>query len=228
MQESPRQGHDILLPTIIAAFAISVATCLIALWAAGPTLGVLFAGFAIIAIALPPLAAHSLRPFEWVVLAIASATGAWFVWAWTAWHFGGDGDLTFAGLTLLSFALACAGMSALFTRLRGPAALGGLITIVALAWLTWPIWLAHNLPESNGQQISDALVAAHPLLTMNERLLDRGVWTERPITYRATALGQDLAYSPPSAPWIFSLICAGLALPAIIVDAKNRQHPSTR
>jgi hypothetical protein len=225
MQESPRPSQDPLLPTITAAFAISAAVCLIALWAAGPTLGVLFSGFAIIAIALPPLAAHARQPFAWLGSAIASAIGAWLVWAWTAWHFGGDGDLTFASLTLLSFALACAGMSALFTRLRCPPTTSGLITILALTWLTWPIWLAHNLPESNGQQISDALVVAHPLLTMNERLLDRGVWTERPITYRATSLGQDLAYSPPSAPWIFSLICVALALPAIIADAMRRQRP---
>jgi hypothetical protein len=158
-------------------------------------------------------------------LAIASAIGAWLVWAWTAWHFGGDGDLTFAAVTLLSFALACAGISALLTRLRCSSTTSGLITILALAWLTWPIWLAHNLPESNGQQISDALVIAHPLLIINERLLDRGVWTERPITYRATALGQDLAYSPPSVPWIFWFLCAALALPAIIADATRRQRP---
>jgi hypothetical protein len=211
-----------------AAFCLSALACLAALWAAGPTLGVLFAGFAIIAIALPPLASHDRKPFAWIGMACASAIGAWLVWAWTASHFGGEGDLALAGLTLLSFALACAGLAALITRLGAPTALGGLVTIVVLAWLSWPIWLAHNLPESNGQQIADALVAAHPLLTMNERLLDRGVWTERSVTYRATALGQDLAFSPPSVPLIFWLLCLGLALPAIIIDAASVRHRHTK
>jgi hypothetical protein len=219
MQESPRQVQEHLLPTMTAAFFLSALACLAALWAAGPTLGVLFAGFAIIAIVLPPLASHGRQPFAWIGMACASAIGAWLVWAWTGSHFGGEGDLAVAGLTLLSFALACAGLAALVKRLGAPAALGGLVTIVALAWLSWPIWLAHNLPESNGQQISDTLVAAHPLLTMNERLLDRGVWTERPLTYRTTALGQDLAYSPPMMPWICWITCFCLVLPVIVVDS---------
>jgi hypothetical protein len=212
-----RQRHrDDVTISMVTIFVVAVC-CLLGRYVAGPTLGVLWIGFASLGIVLPTVASHQKCRWRWLICAAAGTIPAAAVWAWTAMPFSGHGDIGFAALTLLTFAIACAGAASALARVMPAAAGSAAVIVIALAWLFWPIWLAHNLGPA-AERISNALVATHPLLTMNERLLDWGVWTERPMTYRLTALGQDLPYSPPSTPWACIGLNVLIATPMLAID----------
>lgn len=90
------------------------------------------------------------------------------------------------------------------------------ITLLALAWLSWPVWLSAYVTGP----LAGWLTPAHPLLAVNHVLLDVGVWTQERLMYQFTSLGQDVPYTLPKSIWPCVLLHAGIGsialLPAVL------------
>ena len=69
---------------------------------------------------------------------------------------------------------------------------------LALLWLAWPVWLSPALRELGNQSLVNALVQLNPLLAINGLLLQMGPWSQAPIAYHLTDLGQNIAYALPA------------------------------
>ncbi|MGH7176140.1 MAG: hypothetical protein ACREJC_02060 [Tepidisphaeraceae bacterium] len=117
-------------------------------------------------------------------------------------------------LVLVAYSLALLGVTCALSRL-GATIASAITTLIALAWLTWPIWLASHL----GGAAINALVKLSPLLAINGVVREFGIWTQHRIVYRYTSLGQDVAYELPGV-WTciagHALIGAVLLLPVIL------------
>ena len=94
---------------------------------------------------------------------------------------------------LASLLVAQAGVVRLVMRAGATSTLANAVGVAAtLSWLTWPLWLT-GAPQG--------AVNVHPLLALNGVLPGIGNWTELPIAYRLTTLGQDVPYTLPTSAW---------------------------
>jgi hypothetical protein len=74
-----------------------------------------------------------------------------------------------------------------------------LVTVLALLWLTWPVWLSRALSGDLGETLVTWLVPAHPLFAINAVLSQFESWDRHPLAYsRLTALNQDVFYRMPA------------------------------
>jgi len=107
-------------------------------------------------------------------------------------------------LLLLAFQLTLTAASGL---LPAP-----LVTLLAIAWLSWPIWLATFLRGVSPRTIY-WLVQTYPPLVTNGVLTWEPPWSERSLAYRwLTNLNQDVMYQLPTSAWraiVFMLLVAG-------------------
>jgi hypothetical protein len=199
-EPTPARASFFRVHPSLLAFFIPTLLSLAAAWlchrATGPTLGLFFGPILLATFLVPPLVmAWADSPLD-LTLAIAGVVvGVLPVWV-------GDpratvGDVLACLLVLLSYAVALAGIALALSRVaRVPAALASFVTmLLGLAWLTWPVWLS---PWLAGK---DTLVAwlgpVNPLLAVNSTLKHMGLWDERPLAYRLTALVRDVTYAPP-------------------------------
>ena len=86
-----------------------------------------------------------------------------------------------------------------------------LVTLIAVAWLSWPIWLVTFL-RGAGTCTIYWLVQTHPPLVANGVLTWEPPWSERALAYRLTNLNQDVMYQLPTSAWraiAFLLLLAG-------------------
>ena len=98
----------------------------------------------------------------------------------------------------MSYALALWGLTALVSRLLFRTYLAGaLVTTLALAWLTWPIWSSPRI--AGRERLVGWLVAPHPLFALDGVFRGLGPpWSERYYMYNMlTVLNQDVAYELP-------------------------------
>ena len=91
-------------------------------------------------------------------------------------------------MVIVAYALALLAIAWLLERMGVPAPLAATIVIlVALAWLSWPIWLSPRLGGPNRQAVVAWLVGPHPLFALNSILKSShapvGVWLQQPIAY---------------------------------------------
>jgi len=90
-----------------------------------------------------------------------------------------------------------------------------LVTLLAVAWLSWPLWLATFL-RGAGTRTIYWLVQTHPPLVANGVLTWEPPWSERSLAYRRlTNLNQDVMYQLPTSAWraiIFLLLVAGVLM----------------
>jgi hypothetical protein len=87
-------------------------------------------------------------------------------------------------------------------RERGREAIAAaVVTVVALLWLSWPVWLAVALRGVRGEQVVQWLAPVHPLLALNALFVDQGAWLQSSVIYRHVTLGQDVAYALPGSVW---------------------------
>lgn len=188
-----------LFPT--AAFCLALAATLLCRAASGSLHGMFFGGITFAAILAPPLVLAE-RPLGRQALV---AGCMWFgtTLAWTAVPLDVNGTAGLwwrASLLLATFILALWGVAALLGRLRlGHTGAAAVATLLALAWLAWPVWLSPALPGH--QRLTDALTRPHPLLTLDTPLLSPWAesWTVRPYFYgRLGNLNQDVQYHPPA------------------------------
>ena len=122
----------------------------------------------------------------------------------------GIGWLAFDGLrasesfrcvfVLASYLLALAGLASLLNTFRITELLASaIITVLALLWLTWPVWLSRGLASSHGDALVAWLSPAHPLLAINGVVRARfDAWDRYQMAYQQlTTLNQDVLYNLP-------------------------------
>ncbi len=186
----------IAMPGILVAGLLAT-ICLIQ---TGASLGTFICGLVIVAAMVPAI---SLAHRTWTVrlIACSSVTDTigitWLVIVFispvTVWQWLG------AYIAMLSFAMSLAGMAWMLASFRIDRFIAATITsIVGFAWLSWPIWLSAHLEGDWGTRLAGWLVFAHPVFSINALLSPPlEVWTQMPMMYRLTALGQDIAYQLP-------------------------------
>jgi hypothetical protein len=205
-------------------FVIAVAATSWCAWSTGAGLALFFGAVLLSALYVPALTLAAQPNNRWIP---PLAAGIGIAACWAISLFVSDvspGELLRCVAVCWAFLFAVAGTSSLLTRLRLPPPLAaGVALVIALLWLTWPIWLSHGLNQSR----VNALVIAHPLLAINGALQHLGAWDRAPLAYqRLTILNQDIPYHLPRS--IIPAIVLHAALAAIDPALSARQRASRR
>jgi hypothetical protein len=185
----------VVLPPFVLLAALTTA-CYVA---AGSTLPLYLGGLALALALTPPLVlAHRERIDQ--LLAAASIVDGVGV-AWLAAMF--RSDVTFAQwlaayVLLAACVIGVTGVALALARGIGALFASAVTIVLALAWLTWPIWLSGWGDGAPVVRAMDWLVPVHPLLALNGLFAHLGVWGELPLMYQLTSLGQDVPYSLPA------------------------------
>ena len=162
----------------IIAFVLSLGCAIDCYLAAGATLGLLIGPPAFSALIGPPLALAVSQRSQRLLVAL-TLTSSIVIWL-----------IAFQILTVVTCAVIlitfCIALVAIAHATRSTA----IPTLLALAWLSFPIWLRGEVAAS--------LVPFHPIFAMNSVAPSLGIWTQQPILYRLTTLGQDVPFSLPA------------------------------
>src|SRR5687768_12572632 len=200
------RGGNTFLAVALPPFLLLTLLTTCCYLAAGPTLGLYLGGVALAMTLTPQFVAAHRPPIE-RVLAIASLIdGVGIVWLIAMFR----SDVAFgqwltAYIVLAACAIVAAGLTLALARWIGALFASALTTAIALAWLTWPIWLSAWIEQPAVVRAMNWLVPLHPLLALNGLLAHLGVWGESPLMYQLTSLGQDVPYSLPNS----IAMCAG-------------------
>lgn len=186
----------------VAGVALAAAGSTACLQAAGPVHGVLFGACGVAALLTPTLAAANGRVWPGAVLAAVGVTAGTVAGPLLA-VLGGEltGHL-FVGCVAVAgtLTLALAGLAAALTLARvTPTVAAAGVTLLALAWLGWPVWLSPWLAGNDG--LVSWLSPAHPLLALDAAVVRSGgvPWAEHRLMYaRLTVLGQHVFPRPPA------------------------------
>ncbi len=183
--------------TILFAIVLTIISCSACFAAAGNSLDFYF-GCALLAVLFcPGMIAAEPRGTWWITAVV------WLVITIFWWFIGHTAGVT-AGQSLMCSLLlggvigTCAAGTVMLIRWKIPPSLAAAIVIILqILWLTWPVWLSPSIPGIK----PGWLVSLHPLLAINGVLKDLGIWTEQPLAYGLTTLGQDVEYQLPASPW---------------------------
>jgi hypothetical protein len=186
------QALRLSLTMLTAALATSAAAV-----AAGPSLGLVLGGLSVAAI-LQLRGNTELRGR----LAAAAAEVAGIAVIWLA-LVGPDRATLGQWITLLfmlaAFSVARVGLASLLETIRMNQQLAaGLVTVIALAWLTWPVWLSPAMEAPAIRRMIPSLIKLNPGLVANGVLTYTPPWTEQTIAYQLTVLNQDVPIQLPS------------------------------
>ena len=194
-------------------------------WTTGGGLGLFLGALLLVTIYLPLL-----------TLAI-SGRGRWVTWAvsvlgtcglWLASIASVDitaGEWLRCCVVLLCYAWALVGLTALL-RSAGiaPCLAGGVVVLLGLLWLTWPVWLSPWLTQT----WADWLVPAAPVFAMNSVLRHLGTWDHASIAYASlTVLNQDVPYHLPGSIAPTACLHGAIGSAGMILCARRRQAPSS-
>ncbi|HLL88498.1 MAG TPA: hypothetical protein VK324_04285, partial [Tepidisphaeraceae bacterium] len=171
--------------------AVSLAVCASV---TGWSIGLLFGAAVTLALTVPAVTSlpSNGRALAAVTCAVLVAAAGWVVAA----RIGTASQAAAVAVLLAAFAMALAGITATLARTRmAPPLAAAVVTTLALAWLSWPVWLSADAATV------DRLVAVHPLLAMNGAMESSEPWTQWPVMYRLTSLGQDVPYALPRTAW---------------------------
>lgn len=213
----------VFVNSVTVSFALSAAAGIACYLTAGATLVLPIGVVLFAAILAPPLCLLQCRTSEAAVGVAAIALGLALVFPFTT-----HGWLS-CTLVVLSFVAALAAGARALVRLRfSPIVAAALVTSLALAWLTWPVWAS---PWLAGQSVRWS-VSLHPLFAINAACHDLGIWTEQRIAYRLTNLGQDVPYQLPDSalPCVVfhGIICGVMTLitNAVLFLYSRRRQPA--
>jgi hypothetical protein len=222
------------MKTHLISFSLALAFTLICLAVCGASLGFFFAGFFFLICLLPPLVLTQCSTSTRLFTTGCVIDGIGIVWLFTTFR----AEITFIQwlkcyLVLIGFAALLAGVAIALLRLHiAPLAACSITVVLALLWLSSPVWLASNLSDAGVAR----LVSIHPLFAINGVLSNLGTWSHFPIAYRElTTLGQDISYSLPTNIWPSALahLIAGLVLwwagsskPSATAGRSAREEPS--
>jgi hypothetical protein len=168
-----------MMRVIVTPFIAGAGAAICCWLACGATVGLFFGGVAMLVALLPPLVARERRFFDATLAAGAVVDGIALIWL--------IASLTgFSFLQWLQAYVVLIAVGAALTGLQLALRLPAIVTMLYAAWLTSPIWLPSPL-----------LAPAHPLLALNRIFIEHGVWTQQPLMYQLTTLGQDVPYVLP-------------------------------
>lgn len=172
---------------------------------AGPTLGLFIGGLAGITLVIPYLV---LPQRNWATRAQALAAavlGTAAVWQFASAQNGIlEAECLRCLLILLAYSISLAGAALLLRAVRlPPACAAGLTVAIALAWLSWPAWMANfQHGEEHEAQVA-RLSIPHPIFSLNQALKrplpDK--WHESRIMYSIVSIGQHVSATLPSSIW---------------------------
>jgi hypothetical protein len=175
-----------------------------------------FGGVVFAALLVPPLVLCERRLRCQATIAASTWLGIALGWSAVLLDVNGTSGLWLrASILLAAFVFALWGLTALLAAARlGPTGAPALATLIALAWLVWPVWLSPALPGH--QALTDALTRPHPLLTLDTPLLRpwSESWTVRRYFYNDLGnLNQDVQFHPPEgiAPAVILHVLIGAA-----------------
>jgi hypothetical protein len=183
------------LQPALTGFVFALAATAWCAWTAGAGLPLFFGAILLAALYVPALTLAEPPDTRWLP-PLTSAAGIITVWTFSlASADTSVFELLRCALLCITFLLAVGGLSSLLTKTRlAPAPSAAAVTLLALLWLTWPVWLSHALTQSR----VNALSVAHPLLALNGVLRHLGAWDRAPLAYqRLTILNQDIPYTLP-------------------------------
>ena len=220
-----------MLPAFLPALLLASLATGLCRAAAGNTLGLFFGGVAFASLLVPPLVAGERSLRKRVAVPVAVSLGVAIVWL------GSIGDpLTFGqwlacAMALILYAFALCGACSLLLTLRVNAALAGaIVTVAALLWLTWPVWLSRALLAPSGDTIVAWLVPAHPLFAINGVLLPHfDTWDRHPLAYsRLTVLNQDVSYDLPDGVLWATLLHGTIAVATLVLSTAIERRSTRR
>lgn len=195
-----------------AVAAVPAAICLATL---PPGLAVPFAAVAMVTLVLPAMVLCGIGSLERLACgaAVVCVAGVMMLGATV----GGNVP---PGVWLRCFAVAACyactlgAVAVTLDRLRLPAVgAAAMTTLLAMAWLTWPAWLSPWLSGPDRERTAAALVAAHPLFTINGAMREQfpTPWLQHGLAYRHTNLGDDIPYRLPASIAACTGVHAGIA-----------------
>ncbi len=74
----------------------------------------------------------------------------------------------------------------------------GVMILLGMVWLTWPMWSAR---AGASQRWTDYAVAMSPVFAINASISPTDAITHRPTAYEISSLGQDTSYAMPKSAW---------------------------
>ena len=203
----------------LPGLVLSILATLWCWWELGAGLSFLLCSTLFVSLYVPALVSAE-SGWDRIQSTLAAMAGVALVWAIAI----GWMDVTFAEwlrctLVLGTFVIALSGCVSLLCLSRFPRPLAAfLITLLALLWLTWPVWLSHALT----QQVVDWLTPAHPLLAINGVVAHLGAWDRMPIAYRSlTILNQDIPYHLPRSILPAVLVHLVIGLPGLVLSVRR-------
>jgi hypothetical protein len=214
-RRDPRSQDSWLDWTVPLGASIALTTT--ARVAAGPSLGAIIAGQWAMVILIPPLvtAAASLR--RQLIASVAAIAGVLFVWWITLERVNFPaGPMCGVSLCTIAWGLELALLSVAARNSAIGLAAPGCVSLSAVAFFTWPVWLAAHLSSAAASR----LASIHPALVA-DGVLNLPVWFEQPIAYRElTVLNQSIPCSLPTG-WltcatVHGAIAAGLLIAAMV------------
>jgi hypothetical protein len=218
---SMRQRHAAAL----AAGSIALLASVISWITTDATLGLPIASLSFATLILSPsIAIPRQSPLSRLLTLAAVTAAVGIVWLIAFFNTTGVVPTLQMILVLASYLFALGGIAALLVVMRfSPFLASAVSTVLALAWLSWPIWLSSHLGEG---RLLSLLVSAHPIFAINGTSDAFGIWTQQHLMYRLTALGQDVAFSlPRSVLWcVIAHVIVGAACisPTILHGAPPR------
>jgi hypothetical protein len=216
----------------VAPFLLSLFATGVCCFASGPTLGLFFGTFFVAAMIVPPLQQTGTKPAPIVLGTCAGTAIVWLASTAQPDVYLFDCLKSLVVLGAWGFALMGVG-NALRAARCGPTLAAGGTVLLALAWLTWPVWLSGALETSRGQQIVDLLVPAHPLFAVNAVMKQFGAWDHYPaLAYpRLTLLNQDVSYRQPGSIVPSVALHAAIGMALLIPqrgETKREDSPQSR
>jgi hypothetical protein len=196
-------------------------------YAGGVSLGLFLGGLLLTAMATAPFVAAENSALGGVLAVLGMIHGVAIVWLYTMLKAPADlsGWLS-CYLVLTTMIFAIGGASAALRAMQlGPITSGAICTLLAIAWLTWPVWLSPALHGEPGARTVSWLVPANPIFAINGVLRERfGHWAEQGIAYNFTNLGDDIPYSIPHGVWKCVLLHAVIGAAGFILLATRRRQ----
>jgi hypothetical protein len=190
-------NEDMIFIRCICLIGISLAGCAACWWAAGTSLGLFLGGLFVVTFLIPAAVLGQKNLHAALIGFVATVGPVAAIWL-IATLKTSDTILqwTEVAAILLAYALAVSGIALFLVRCKCPEILAAAIAIIiALAWLTWPIWLSNAHPSNAA---IGTLVKIHPPLTINGILTNEPAWTEMSLAYHLTNLNQDVPIRLPS------------------------------
>lgn len=206
-----------LLSVVLFPFLVALLSAIACYLVAGPSLGIFLGGLLLITFLVPPLAMAEASVINRLLAVGIFALTIVAIWLYAAIR-SETKVIEWAGAStvLLAFAIALAGLASGLRLARCSPIVAATITVIlAIAWLTWPIYMSRTWDGESSEAGVDRLIVLHPGMAINAQVSKLGAWTGQSVAYHLTDLQQNVMYSLPHNYWpcvLFNCILGGALL----------------